>query len=403
MTLTIDRKELDRFVAACFRNADLDTFVSMRAFFDHKDGFALRDDWRTVRINGNPEDITDAAEDLAGLAAFDDEAIVFAPPVCTFTDLFKADVEHLANGLVITAELDTNPAAGRAALEAILGPATIVMESGGLWLDPATGELIPKLHLHWRLSKPTRTKIEHDFLREANRLAASLAGGDASAITLVHPLRWPGSWHRKAAPRLARIVTYNPETEISCAEALNELRVAAKEAPATRAGNGHDRTFHNQTAPAELLDIAAALAVIPNDDADPGSYKRWDDMGLDFVMNTPDHALAGAETAFYLFEHPVAFGGGQDRGDVSLAGALAPARGCADEHRKEVEAMGSPARPGRAGRAEHVADHHQQGDQQRDGVGLGLVLDRPNDVAGEPVKRLGVDFRPRLLFRGLAP
>ena len=32
----------------------------------------------------------------------------------------------------------------------------IVVESGGEWANPETGELEPKLHLHWRLQKPAR-------------------------------------------------------------------------------------------------------------------------------------------------------------------------------------------------------------------------------------------------------
>ena len=55
-----------------------------------------------------------------------------------------------------------------------------------LALDPKTGEEEDKLHLHWRLVQPTRTKIEHDFLRECNGLTCRLAGGDPTAISLVH-------------------------------------------------------------------------------------------------------------------------------------------------------------------------------------------------------------------------
>ena len=101
-------------------------------------------------------------------------------------------------GWVISAELDSAPRQARERLEQVLGPATIVMLSGGLWTDPETGEEEDKLHLHWRLVQPTRTKIEHDFLRECNQLACRLAGGDPTAISLVHPLRWAGSWHKKA-------------------------------------------------------------------------------------------------------------------------------------------------------------------------------------------------------------
>ena len=225
-----DRCDLARFVAAVFCRADRDSFVSMRAFYDHKDGFALYSDWATVRVTGNDDDIVDAAEDLAGLASLDDEAIVFAPPIATFNNRDKADEASLANGLVISAELDNNPAQGRQRLEAVLGIATVVVESGGLWLDPETGGLIPKLHIHWRLAVPTRAKIEHDFLKEANKLATILAGGDPSGVALVHPLRWAGSVHRKAEPRLTRIIEYHPDVEITWQEAHSELRAAVEAA-----------------------------------------------------------------------------------------------------------------------------------------------------------------------------
>ena len=58
-------------------------------------------------------------------------------------------------------------------------------------------------------------------------MATAIAGGDASAVPMVHPLRWAGSVHRKHKPRLACIVAYNPEVEITLADALERLRGAA--------------------------------------------------------------------------------------------------------------------------------------------------------------------------------
>jgi len=257
--ITPDRTELARFVSALFCRADMNTFVAMRAFYDRKDGFALYDEWRTIRITGDDQDIVDAAEDLATLAALDDEAIVFATPVATFINREKAEEASLANGLVISAELDGNPADGRQRLATILGPGTVVMESGGLWIDPATGELIPKLHAHWRLAAPTRTKIEHDFLKEANKLATMLAGGDPSAVPLVHPLRWPGSWHRKAEPRLAQIVDYNPAAEVTSMPAGGKRPGAGRKPSAITAAAKQRIRFRSR----ELVDQAAREGVMP--------------------------------------------------------------------------------------------------------------------------------------------
>jgi predicted P-loop ATPase len=295
VTLRPDRGELVRFITALFCRADPDSFVSLRAFYDHKEGFALYEDWQTVRVTGNDEDIVDAAEDLARLAAEDDEAIVFAPPICTFSNRDKADEGSVPNGLTISVELDANPAEGKRRLEAALGPMTLVIESGGLWIDAATGQVIPKLHLHLRLAVPTRSRIEHDFLKEANKLAAILAGGDPTGVPLVHPLRWAGSVHRKAEPRLARIIEYNPEVEITLAEALDKLRAAVKKlGPGPGKGNGLDHS-----PPTDMLDLCAALAVIPNDDSDipkGASWKQWTDMGLRIWA-----ATSGSEAGLVLF------------------------------------------------------------------------------------------------------
>src|SRR5262249_53875040 len=109
-----------------------------------------------------------------------------------------------------------------------------------------------------------------------------LAGGDPSAISLVHPLRWAGSWHKKATPRLAHIIAFNPAAKITLAETLNKLREATEnppEAPKTRI-----RTQNKGGLPqAPSLDVRAALACIPNDDA---CWKEWCDTGLEIFAAT---------------------------------------------------------------------------------------------------------------------
>src|ERR1700730_16346666 len=229
MPLEADRQEIGSFVDALFRYADSGTYTSLRAFRDDADATWHPEMWPVIKINGDGLDaIIDHAWRFAARCAGASEAVVFAPPIATFNNPDKADVASLANGLCITAELDADPAAARLTLEATIGAPTIVVASGGEWIAPSTGEVQPKLHVHWRLDHPTRTKIEHDFLREIRRLATKLAGGDPTSIPLVHPLRWPGSWHRKKEPRLARIVEINPDIEITLADALNKLRAAVE-------------------------------------------------------------------------------------------------------------------------------------------------------------------------------
>ena len=165
--LEADRAELDRFVTAAFLHADRDNFASLRAFRDGADGVWRYEEWSTVRIGDTLDALVEAAFRFSGICAAADEAVCFAPPIATFTSADKADQASLANGLVISAELDSAPHRARKRLETVLGPATLAMLSGGRWTDPGTGEIEDKLHLHWRLASPTRTKIEHDLDRKS--------------------------------------------------------------------------------------------------------------------------------------------------------------------------------------------------------------------------------------------
>ena len=125
-------------------------------------------------------------------------------------DLHNAKTDNIREGVALSVECDQNPSAARDKLEALLGPATVVVESGGEWTNPETGEIEPKVHLHWRLKKPAATVEELAMLYEARALAATLVGGDRTNISIVHPMRWPGSWHCKKTPKLARIAALSP-------------------------------------------------------------------------------------------------------------------------------------------------------------------------------------------------
>ena len=124
-------------------------------------------------------------------------------------------------------ECDTHPRAALAKLTALLGPPTVVVESGGQWTDPETGETEPKLHIYYRLKTPARSKEEHEKLKLARKLATKLVGGDGSNVSIVHPIRWPGSVHRKGEPKLCHIVDLNPDAEIELDTALEILQKAA--------------------------------------------------------------------------------------------------------------------------------------------------------------------------------
>jgi hypothetical protein len=217
-----DRDQIQRFFDTLFRYAEAGSYVSLRAFYDDANQVY---DIRALRIGDDATAVVDAAVACATRAARVDRPVVFAPPIATFLNPDGATENDLQNGLSLSVECDEKPAAARERLEGLLGPATIVIASGGEWLDADTGELEPKLHLHWRLSEPTSDAASHAKLKQCRAMAKDLVGGDATSNPMVHPMRWPGSWHRKASPRLARIVA-EAEQELDLGDAEQRLRDA---------------------------------------------------------------------------------------------------------------------------------------------------------------------------------
>lgn len=236
--LSPDRAQIALFVETLFRYAEPGTFISLRTFGDGENANAVRSPV-AFKLNGSGfGPLIDEALRLADWAAQDTLAWVFCPPVVTFIGGPKATERDIANGLVLAVEVDSNPGEARRQLENILGPPTLVVESGGFAVA-ADGIREPKLHLYWRLSEVTRTQAEHDLLKRARSLAARLVDADCTNIPLVHPIRWAGSVHRKGEPRLARIVVCNEAIEIDLQDALERLEEAGGEPDY----NGADEAF----------------------------------------------------------------------------------------------------------------------------------------------------------------
>lgn len=234
--LPVDGAQLAAFIDAIFRYADRDTFLSLRAFYDDVSAvFAIQGQ----RLGENSSAVLPAIETLAARCTRAVRPVVFCPPLATFTGPDDATEAALANGLALSVECDRAPGRARAKLESVIGPATVVVASGGEWIDPETGEVQEKLHLHWRLNEPTRTLDDHRRLKQARVLATVLVGGDASNKPVIHPIRWPGSWHRKGTPRLARVVTLTDyELDLDDAlERLGEVAAAARVAPVSATSN----------------------------------------------------------------------------------------------------------------------------------------------------------------------
>jgi predicted P-loop ATPase len=285
--LEADRAELERFIDATFRYADEGTHAVLRTFAEGSDKVL-----GTVRVplNGAGLDtLVDNATRQATRAANARRAAVFAPPISTFLGT-RTREQDLGNGLVLSVEADHAPAVARRNLEYLLGPATVVVASGGRWIDPQTGVVDDKLHLHWRCREPSRSAPEHASLKRGRALACTFVGADATAVSLVHPLRWPGSWHRKNKPRLARIVALKPHVEIDPSEAI-ELLEPLIPMPRTR---GPSRVGTPAIAELDEQDLAALSEIIANADRE---WADWNRLGMAFFA-----ASGGSDAGFAAFD-----------------------------------------------------------------------------------------------------
>jgi uncharacterized protein DUF5906 len=227
-----DRGQIETYVRTLFRHATPGSWVSVRAFPDDDDTkpFCIK----PVELNGSFEPLIDQIYDVALQAANATRKVVVCPPGCTFINAEHARQQDIRDGLDLTVELDHAPQASLETLEKIIGPATMVVESGGI-----TAEGEPKLHGRWVLAVPARTKAELDHLKEARIIACAIVGGDPTHAPISHPIRCPGTWHRKNEPRLCRIRDHRPDVEIDLPDALEKLKtVATPKQKASASGQG---------------------------------------------------------------------------------------------------------------------------------------------------------------------
>lgn len=290
--LSADREELTRFVSALFRYAEAGTFASLRAFDQFKRSVPPELIW-PVKINGDLGKLVDLAAKAATKCVIAQKSVVFAPPICTFTNPDRARGVDLANGLTLSIELDEgDTVAERKKMEALLGPATVVVASGGDWVNETTGEVHTKLHLHWRLSEPTKELEDHEKLRQARDIAARLTGADPTGKPVVHPLRWPGSWNTKDKPRMARIAALNESAEIHLDQALDALSEAMEAAGLDAVDM--PQSSGSPTAPLSLL--GSAMEAIPNPGLDV-HYDQWIRLGY-----AAYRASGGSDDGYAIWE-----------------------------------------------------------------------------------------------------
>jgi hypothetical protein len=221
--LQVDQDQIAAFVDALLRHASPDQRISLRSFKDGSQPFAFK----SLVHTGDLAPIIAEAIAMAQQCADDAGDVVFCPPIAGFRPaaerkVWQAAEQDMHEAFALSVECDKHAQEARKTLELILGPATVVVASGGEWADE-DGVLEPKLHLHWRLTEPA-TGADLSLTKEARALAAHIVGADTTNVPMVHPIRWPGSWHKKSTPKLTQIVALNEACEIELQEALELLR-----------------------------------------------------------------------------------------------------------------------------------------------------------------------------------
>lgn len=126
----------------------------------------------------------------------------------------------LAAIVCLFAELDADVDDARERLESTLGPATMIIASGGVWSDPFGADQ-DKLHLYWRLDRPCTSLADIDRVWALTAKIKRLADAGDESPQPVHPMRCAGSAHTKTATgRLCRIVgASDAEITLDSAEA----------------------------------------------------------------------------------------------------------------------------------------------------------------------------------------
>jgi hypothetical protein len=140
-----------------------------------------RDSWGQPWQRASTTDLdhlVDVAVQEATRAANADKKVVFCPPVCTLvapTGYGGFAESDLAEGVSISIDLDeVPPTAAKRLLSGILNrEPTVTVHTGGIFQDEH-GVQEDRLHLHWRLMEPARTKEDHALLKECRDLASRI-------------------------------------------------------------------------------------------------------------------------------------------------------------------------------------------------------------------------------------
>ena len=161
-----------------------------------------------------------------------EESAVFAPPPCVFTEKTKATEANVAFCPAIAVDLDVRPSESLVLLEQVLGTPTLIVASE-VYGRRRKATMEPKLHLYWRLRAPAVSREDLALSSQAYpcwSLAPCRWRRDCR-LSVVHPLRWPGSWHTKSQPaQLCRIVGGDKTCEVDLSSALDAIETALRAA-----------------------------------------------------------------------------------------------------------------------------------------------------------------------------
>lgn len=140
----------------------------------------------------------------------DRRAAFFLPGVVQGNGTGKKDVLSLP---AIVVDFDKgNPDESLRATEKLLGPATIVVQSGG------RTEHGPKLHAYWTIGGSASEDAGVSLACRVREALALRFGGDPAFKQAAQVIRVPGSIHFKGVPTLVQLRTVRPEAVYSLAE-----------------------------------------------------------------------------------------------------------------------------------------------------------------------------------------
>ena len=181
--------------------SNLGTFLS--TIFDYCEGHVAV---RMLRETGTPDAPPQSRylpldDRLAGTIArlmqpaADDSRGLYVVP-CTIREAGNARAENLFQTAVIPCDLDNGDIASKQAhLERFLGPASLVVLSGGKTEDGAN-----KRHLYWRLTEACGGDDLKKVIEVRSKIIASVEADDAFE-RLTQPIRVTGSIHGKNGQR----------------------------------------------------------------------------------------------------------------------------------------------------------------------------------------------------------